>query len=219
MNITDILVVAIIGLCAARGASRGFWLTALRLAGGLGAVAFTWVAQPGFKMWLTGEGKPLEAFQQSMLEPLLSAVPSEFPQEKLLQLANLLDRSEIPGFLKKMMLTTVDTTSGSMVSISDAAMTLICYVVLLLISTVVIQGVGLFIDSVFKLPGLSILNRGVGTVVGVTEGVILVWVLMALLTPWVAFRPDGVISQAVGASTIGSWMFHNNVLLALIKFK
>lgn len=218
MKIIDIVLLVCVGLCALRGGSRGFWLTALRLFGVLGAVALAWTLHPALKAWLSGDGGQLNSLADSLLGPFVATLQQQNPQGALLQLADILNRSQLPEFVKGMLLDTAVPGSAGLVTLNGTALSLMSFIALLLIATVAIQGAALFLDKFFKLPGLNLLNRSVGLMLGALEGVLLIWVVLAVLTPWVAFRPQGAAAELLAGGEFSSWLYQHNYLLSLIDF-
>ncbi len=215
---TDIVLIGFILLCGIRGGSRGFWLTVLRIFGFAGAVFLTWTLHPAVKAWLGGEEGKLDGLRDSLLGPFIDSLPAEGPQGALLQLADVLGRSGLPDFLKGMLLRSAAPGSGGIVALNDTALSLLSFIGLLLAATLAIQGAALLLDRFFRLPGLNLLNRTVGMALGAGEGLLLVWVLLAVLTPWVAFRPEGGAAALVGSGELTAWLYQHNYLLKLINF-
>ena len=219
MKIVDLIVIAVIVLCALRGGRRGFWLTAARLFGVIAAVAATWTLHPALKAWLRGEPQLVTGFQKKMLGPFLETVSPEGTLNALAKLADVLNRSELPIFIKRILLTQGEPVAGVLVTLNETALSLMSFILLLVGSVIMIQVASLLLDRLFKLPGLGLLNRGVGVCIGCTEGIVMVWVILAVLTPWIAFRPDGILAGSIRASQLTAWLYQHNFLLSLIDFK
>lgn len=215
----DIVLIGFILLCGVRGGSRGFWLTLLRIFGFAGAVFLTWTLHPAVKAWLGGEEGQLNGLRDSILGPFIDSLPAAGPQGALLQLADILSRSQLPEFLKGLLLGTAAPGSAGVAVLNDTALSLLSFIGLLLAATLAIQGAALLLDRFFRLPGLNLLNRAVGMVLGAGEGLLMVWVLLAVLTPWVAFRPEGSAAVLVGSGELSEWLYQHNILLKLINFK
>ncbi len=218
MKIMDIIILALVLFCAVRGGARGFWLTAARLFGILAAAAGAWFLHPALKAWLRNEPGLITGFQKTLLGPFLNHVSPEGTQSVLVRLADVLNQSKLPGFIKKILLTSGDSPNGILVTLNETTLSLLSFIALLVGMILVIQVMSLVLDRFFKLPGLSLLNRGLGTVLGGAEGIFLTGVILAILTPWIAFRPEGFLAKSVAGSPVAGWLYQHNYLLTLIDF-
>lgn len=218
MKIIDSVILGIILLCSGRGGYYGFWLTGARLLGTLMAAGASWFLQPALKAWLKEEPQLITGFQKSLLGPFLEEVSPEGAQGVLLKLADVLDHSNLPGFIKKMLIQSGNPSEGVMASINETTLTLISYIVLLLGTILIIQILAVILDRFFKLTGLSFLNRAGGVVAGASEGLFLTWVLLSVLTPWISFRPEGFMAEAVRGGSVSNWLYQHNYLLTIIDF-
>lgn len=218
MKIIDIMILAGVALCVFRGGNRGFWLTLARLFGAFAATALAWFLHPALKAWIRNEPNLVTGFQKALIGPFMASVSPEGAQGVLVKLADVLNRSALPGFMKKMLLTSGDPSAGSLVALNEVTLTLVSFITLLVVLTVVIQTAALILDRFFKLPVLNLLNRLSGMIIGFTEGIFLVWVILALLTPVIAFRPNGMLAEAIRGSQMADWLYQHNLLLTLIDF-
>lgn len=214
----DIIVIAIIAFCAFRGTRRGFWLTLARLFGVFAATAAAWLLHPALKSWLKNEPALVTGLQKALIGPFMDSVSPTGAQEMLIKLADVLNRSELPTFIKKLLLTSGDPSLGALVTLNEATLSFISFIALLLGITLIIQGAALVLDRFFKLPGLSFLNRSAGALMGASEGVFLIWIALTVLTPVIAFRPNGFLAVAILGSQLTAWLYQHNYLLTLIDF-
>lgn len=219
MKIIDLVVIGAMVFFAARGSARGFWLSTARMFGVAAALFMTWTLHPVLKSWLRGEPQLLTGFQEKVLGPFLATAALKETQGAISQLAEVLNRSELPGLIKKMLLTSGDPSTGAMVTLNETTLSLISFATLLMVSMLIIQTGFLILDRLFKLPGLSLVNRLAGMLLGLSEGIILVWVTLTVLTPWIAFKPEGALSGAIRSNQLTGWFYQHNVLLALIDLK
>lgn len=218
MKMIDLIAVALILLCAVRGGYRGFWLTMARIFGVLAAALISWSLHPTLKAWLRNEPELITGFQKKLLGPFLEALPADSAQGLLLKLADVLNSSEFPVFIKHMILASEPSPEGTLVTLNETTLSLLSFIILLAGTILIIQVGTLLLDRVFKLPGLGLLNRSVGTALGMLEGIGLVWIALAVLTPWIAFRPEGLLAKAIRDSQVTGWLYQHNYLLGLIDF-
>lgn len=217
MNIIDAVVLSLILFSSFRGGSRGLWLTLARLFGVLAAAAFSWYMHPAFKAWLRDEPGLVTGLQKTLLGPFLETVSPDGAQDALTKLVDVLNSSELPRFIKNMLLTS-ETSPGVMVTLNETTLSLLSFIALLLVTYLVIQVAALILDRFFKLPGLSLLNRAAGVALGAAEGVFLVWIALSVMTPWIAFRPDAYLAGAVRSNGLTGWLYEHNFLLSLVDF-
>lgn len=215
----DLALIGVILFFAFRGGNRGFWLTTARMFGVVAALVMTWTLHPALKSWLRGEPKLVTGFQQKLLGPFLETVSPKDAQGVLAQLADVLNSSELPRLVKKMLLTSGDPSAGVMVTLNETTLSFLSFAALLVVSILVIQTGSFILDRLFKLPGLSLLNRLAGAALGMSEGIVMIWVALTVLTPWIGFRPEGALAAAIRNSQLTAWLYQHNYLLMLIDLK
>lgn len=219
MKIIDLAVMGVMLYFAVRGGGRGFWLTTARIFGVFAALFATWTLHPALKAWLRGEPELINGFQEKLLSPFIQTISPKETQGVIAQLADVLNRSDLPGLIKNMLLTSGDPSKGVMVTLNETTLSLLSFALLLAGSMLIIQMGALILDKLFKLPGLSLLNRCAGMCLGAAEGIVMIWVTLAVLTPWIAFRPHGALAGAIRTGQLSSWLYQHNHLLALIDLK
>jgi hypothetical protein len=68
------------------------------------------------------------------------------------------------------------------------------------------------LDSAAQLPILKQMNKFAGVIVGGIKGVMLVYVLCLIMTPFVTFAPEGTIAMAINESTLGPTFYYDNLI-------
>lgn len=66
------------------------------------------------------------------------------------------------------------------------------------------------LDKIADLPVLRTMNAFLGFLFGAVKALALIWVIMAMLEPYVLVNPDATISQWVQTAKIGQWLFVYN---------
>lgn len=66
------------------------------------------------------------------------------------------------------------------------------------------------LDKIADLPVLRTMNAFLGFLFGAVKALVLIWVLMAMVEPYVLVNPDAAISQWVQTAKLGQWFFVYN---------
>lgn len=201
-NVYDIFILAVLIIFALWGMRKGFILTLCSLIALLvalvGSVLVTSLFAPTVAGWLE------PAIRPSVTAAVESALPEEVTQAGLTagQLLDQLEQAELPfgldSYIAKLIedmpsinpLTLVEDVSASLAQqaallVAKALVFLVCFILILILWCLLSRGLNL----VAKLPGLHLLNKAGGLVLGAVRGAILVFACLWLL------RAVGLLSQ------------------------
>ncbi|OLS01626.1 CvpA family protein [Tissierella creatinophila] len=73
------------------------------------------------------------------------------------------------------------------------------------------------IDSFFKLPILNTLNKFSGLIFGFAKGVLLIYIIYALLTPVIMLKPESFISVSTTNSALARYFYKPDFILNYLK--
>ena len=90
---------------------------------------------------------------------------------------------------------------------------IVIYFIINLILTIIIKS----IDSVFKLPILNTVNKFAGLIFGLLKGVLIVFIIYALLTPVIALNQQSFIANATRDSALAEYFYRPEFLTNYLK--
>ena len=232
MNIIDILILIIIGVSVIFGMHRGFISGVLSVAALIGAAALALITSGDLAAWLKGNETLVETLMYytdagsrvSNLDLSLMSVAqvSEGALSQILQSAHL------PAAFESAFISAVETASASMtagamtiaellsqtivgVSISILSF-LICFFLAYVVATFVIH----LVSYVFELPVLRHLDSLIGGAFGFVRGVLLVFIVFALIPIVLAVAPVAMIEDMIAASKLAP-MFDSQLILSILR--
>ena len=232
MNIIDILVLIVIGVSIIFGMHRGFISGVLSVAALIGAVALAFMTSGDLAAWLKGNETLVETLMYytdagsrvSNLDLSLMSVA----QVSDGALGQILASANLPAAFESAFISAVEAASASMtasamtiaellsqtivnVSISILSF-LICFFVAYMIATFVIH----LVQYVFELPVLRHLDALIGGMFGLVRGVLLVFILFALIPIVLAVAPVPMIEDMIAASRLAP-MFDSQLILSILR--
>ena len=232
MNIIDILILIIIGVSVIFGMYCGFISGVLSVAALIGAAALALLTSGDLAAWLKGNETLVETLMYytdagsrvSNLDLSLMSVS----QVSSSALAQILQSANLPAAFESAFITAVEAASASMtasamtiaellsqtiVSVSISILSfLICFFLAYVVATFVIH----LINYVFELPVLRHLDSLIGGVFGLARGVLLVFILFALIPIVLAVAPVEQISDLIAASRLAP-MFDSQLILSILR--
>ena len=232
MNIIDILVLIIIGVSVIYGMHRGFISGVLSVAALIGAAVMAFMTSGDLAAWLKGNDTLVETLMYytdagsrvSNLDLSLMSVS----QVTSGTLAQILQSANLPAAFESAFISAVETASASMtagamtisellsqtiVSVSISILSfLICFFAAYLAATFVIH----LIQYVFELPVLRHLDALIGGMFGLVRGVLLVFILFALVPIVLAVAPIPMIEDLIAASRFAP-MFDSQLILSILR--
>ena len=231
MNIIDILVLIVIGVSVIFGMHRGFFSCVLSVAALIGAAMLALVTSGDLAAWLKGNETLVETLMYytdagsrvSNLDLSLMSVS----QVSSGALAQILQSANLPAAFENAFITAVETAAASMtagamtiadllsqtiVSVSISILSfLICFFLAYIVATFVIH----LVNYVFELPVLRHLDALIGGVFGFVRGVLLVFILFALIPIVLAVAPVPMIEDMIAASKLAP-MFDSQLILSIL---
>ena len=232
MNIIDILILIVIGASVIFGMYRGFISGVLSVAALIGAAALAFMTSGELAAWLKGNETLVETLMYytdagsrvSNLDLSLMSVA----QVSEGTLSQILHSAHLPAAFESAFISAVEAASASMtagamtiaellsqtivnVSISILSF-LICFFLAYVVATFVIHGV----SYVFELPVLRHLDSLIGGAFGFVRGVLLVFIVFALIPIVLAVAPVAMIEELIAASKLAP-MFDSQLILSILR--
>ena len=227
MNIIDILILVVLGVSVVFGMYRGFISGVLSVAALIGAAALAFMLSGDLAAWLKGNETLVETLMYytdagsrvSNLDLSLLSV-SQISESTL---AQILKSANLPAAFESAFLSGITSANGSMtiaqllsqtivnVSISIISF-LICFFVCYLAATFVIH----LVQYVFELPVLRHLDALIGGMFGFVRGVLLLFILFALVPIVLAVAPVPMIEEMIAASRMAP-MFDSQLILSILR--
>ena len=227
MNIIDILILAVLAVSVIYGMHRGFISGVLSLAALIGAAALSFAMSGQLAAWLKGNRTLVDTLMYytdagsrvSSLDLSLMSV-SQVTESAL---AQILSSANLPAAFESAFITGISAAPGSMsisellsqtiVSVSISILSfLICFFVSYIVATFVIH----LISYVFELPVLRHLDALIGGVFGLVRGVLLLFILFALVPIVLAIAPVPQIEELIAASRMAP-MFDSQLILSILR--
>lgn len=101
-------------------------------------------------------------------------------------------------------------------SVSNLAIKLISMLAVFLIIKLVLWVVSMLLEALAKLPVIGTLNKAAGGALGAASGILIIYVLLALLTFVTAVNTNNAVAESVLKSKLVCEMYDNNFILNLI---
>ena len=89
-------------------------------------------------------------------------------------------------------------------------------VVILILAIIVVFVVGAMLDIVSKLPVINTANKALGIAAGAIKGIIIIWVLLAVLSFFSVTEMGRMLLAWIYESPILIWVYENNPMLSLL---
>jgi len=226
MNIIDILILVVLGVSVVFGMYRGFISGVLSVAALIGAAVLAFMFSGDLSAWLKGNETLVETLMYytdagsrvSNLDLSLLSV-SQISESAL---AQILSSAHLPAAFESAFISEITAANGGMtiaqllsqtivnVSISIISF-LICFFVCFLAATFVIH----LVQYVFELPVLRHLDALIGGMFGFVRGVLLLFILFAIVPIVLAVAPVPMIEEMVAASRMAP-MFDSQLILSIL---
>ncbi|SMP58459.1 CvpA family protein [Anoxynatronum buryatiense] len=137
--------------------------------------------------------------EETLVEKWLTLPIPGMAREWLHQTDALADMQAVEGLVQQ---TEAWFLHQAATAITQMVVSLIAFVLVFLVVKHGVYLLGLLLHGLFQLPVLSAFNRFTGLLAGLVRGVILIWLLTLLITPWVAASPQGMLAEGLRQSQL-----------------
>ena len=218
MNILDIIVLIIVGLCAVSGYKNGLLYTLYRFISFFAALIAAWFLFPILSRFLSAT--PLHDMFSNM-------VSNAFDLENRAAVYNttdLINSLPLPAAFKNMLHTNIDV--GTQAQAADAIVSgLIASVIINAISVIIIfllvsfgfSFLGGVVNLIGRLPIIKKLNKAGGVLLGLMVGGVLSWIALAVFIMIVAFAASENMSNLIENSLVVRTIMGGDVVVNRIS--
>ena len=227
LNIIDFLILSVLAVSVLFGMHRGFISGVLSLVALIGSAALAFLVSGDLAAWLKGNQTLVDTLLyytdagSRIANPELALMPVSQLSESTL--AQVLQSANLPEAFQSAFLAATGSASGqatiaqllseTIVSASISILSfLICFFIAYCAATLLIH----MIQYVFELPVLRHLDALVGGVFGLLRGVLLLFILFALVPIVLAVAPVPQIEEMIAASRMAP-MFDSQLILSILR--
>ena len=208
----DGIIAVIIIVSLILGYRNGFAYTFVRTVGWILAVVLGFVWYPHVIQFL----KEKTGFYDSVHAAIANRIAENINSTADTALTGIPD--VISDLFSKAINAAADALS---VSMADNFSNIIFNIIGFLVVAIAIKLVLMFITRIFSKKSNDGIIGGIdgffGILAGAARGIIIVYLLLALLVPVTSLTGSPVLSDAVGSSVIGDYLYNNNLIFSAVK--
>ena len=200
----DVILIAIIALCAFIGYKQGLIKAAIKIAAFLIAIIVALILYKPVSGFIINNTKIDDNIKNTMIEKITPEGMNK--NDKVTSTANISQKI-------------VDTTNNSIENIAETLTNKIIEVVVLLLLFIIVRIILIFItalaDLIAKLPILKQFNETGGLIYGIIKGLIIIYVLLGILLLCEPLIGNS-LADVINSSIITKLIYNNNILVNII---
>lgn len=213
--IVDILIVLIIGLCIFAGYKKGLMKVLFKIVSFILALIIALILHGPISNFIinnTNIDENLETLTINNIDPN-NEVIDENGQLK----ENSNNSETIQEYITNSIGDVKENVENAAArSIAITIINIAVLILILLITRIVLGVLNIIIDIVAKLPIIKQFNSAGGLIFGAVEGLIIVYVLLAICALIAPIFSDLQLINSINNSTLGKLMYDNNILLKIM---
>lgn len=222
MNVADYMIAGILIISGVHGWYIGFILSFFNIAGYFIAAFITHLYYKTAAVWIASYTQIDERIYNFINDQLKERMEQMDPET--LGLTDAM--STIPVAIQEQFLKNWPSliqrffTSGveNLVDkVAEMIMNIMGMAVVFIVALILIKIVVAVLNTLAKAPGLKEINRGGGLILGLLKGLLVIFIILAMLTPLIGTNPDHLLSKILLDSRMGSWLYNHNVLMWWLK--
>lgn len=210
LAIVDIFIVAIILISAVEGLFRGFIVITFNLLGYIIALIVAKIYYPVLSNFMMNSTDLFGDIRKA-LEKYVGQLFTQGGTEQIINGMNLPEgikdgaRAQVQGGV-----------AAQATNVSHGVVELFFNIVSIILIFIAVKFlifvISKILDSIAQLPILKQINKFAGVLVGAAKGILLVYVICLILTPFVTFAPEGQVALAINASNLGPIFYYDNLI-------
>ncbi len=225
MNILDIAVLVILGICMFMAYNRGFFLSLFGLLSWVISLVLAYAIYPFVTKflwsWQWFSGGITDFISRSM------DLGSFIPPDTLKAQTDMISSLPLPGFLTDTLLANnnpefykalnvdniKDYLAGSIARICiDIIALVLVFMLVMLLMRIIVRS----LNILTKLPVINTVNKYVGLIFGFLQGTIIIWILLILMICFISNKDVANLFQMLQTSSLAKFFHENNILRHLI---
>lgn len=198
--IIDIIFIAFFVVCIFLGAKKGFAKTVVGLCTYIVSIVLGTIFFEPFKNAVYDfepTAKYVEKFQLSVQAAMQSHIPTD----------------NLPVFIKSSVRNLGDDV---VLGISDMVVEAVLAIAFIIVLIAVVKLCTVLLEKIVKLPGLKQFNGFMGAAVGALNGVIVCYVLAAIMIFALTGNETGNLNKQISESVLAAYFYENNVILNIL---
>lgn len=166
-------------------------------------------------------GKEKEAYSNQQINEFLNTKLDQQQMQKLynsIQLPNMVKQQ-----IEKVQNTQAKSGTVSLLSsqlaaaITNMVLHVVVFIVLFVIINAILRLIISLLDIVSRLPIINMINRAGGGVLGLAEGVLILWVAFLIVDLVASSGQNAALLQTIKNNQILNWIYEKNLLTSLLK--
>lgn len=219
MGLMDIIILVVIGLNGLLGLRKGFIVSVFNFVGFILAIYIARMYYPVASKFIINNpnfiGK-VKDFVSGRVNIIADGVSKSDGMDSIVE-AFKLPNPINEGIINNSS-TIIETGKANIAnSLTAFFINILSMIIIFLIARLIIHLLVGLLNSFAKLPVLKQFNSTAGLAFGVLKGVLLVYILFAVLTPIISMYPDGKIAGYTYQSTLGQFFYKKNIIINFIK--
>lgn len=228
MNWLCVIILAVLVLYILNGARRGMVRTAFSLAGIVLTLVLGYLFSPYITEFITEKTPVYDSIQKSCEKSITGLIEDKIEESTDRQEQETFIMSlPVPRELQEILIKNnneegyhklVAETFGEYLSNSAAqlAVNVISLILTVLAVGIVIRILEGFLDGIFSLPVLSLLNRAGGALLGAVQGLLFVWIVFLVLMLFFDTGWSRTAVRLIQENEITGFLYNNNMLMRFI---
>lgn len=212
----DICLAAVLLLSAIDGFRKGILTTLAHFAGWLASIFIAVETYPLAARLISGNDKIYGFINEKISNKLMSDVGNSFTAN------NLPESFKFPEAIEKLISDSINSATGI---IKETASGFIAKISINIISIIVIFiiikiGLSIFIAAIEKLSDFFVLkqfNRIAGLLAGFIKGILLIFILLAILVPLINITENDFLAESLQTAYLTNYLYEHNLLFIIIK--
>lgn len=212
--IIDLIILAVILLCTFIGYKRGLIGVVFKIISFFIAILLAFILSGPISNWIMENTTIAQNMENAIVEKFID----EDVETKEVDKEDINNTSQIVvDYINKQ---TTEVKNAGIKSIAkqitETAIRVVVMIAIYIVTKIILFFFRKFAEALGELPLIKQFNKLGGTIYGILEGLLIVYVILAALSLLAPMINNGSIFEMINASIIGSFMYNYNILLNIL---
>lgn len=215
--IIDLIIVAIIAICIFLGYKRGLIGVAFKLLSLVIAIILAVLLHGPISNFIINNTTIDEKIEQTIAEKLDLSQYENKDNEEIKEVKGNLPQVLIKNLEKSANNVKEDIEKTVAKKLAETILSVGIFIILFIVIKIILIVINIVGDVISKLPVIKQLDKTGGVIYGILEGLIIVYIILALCLMLAPFMQSSGILEYINSSFIGNILYNNNILLKFIR--
>ena len=212
----DLIIVAVIGVCLFLGYRRGLTGSVLRILSFVLAIVIAFILFKPVSNFIINQTKIDDNIQTAIQEKIVAVYANTTDGKVVIENMPAVISDYINETIENGSKTIEEASKEVSINVANMIINIVTWIFVFILARIVLSVVKILSKIVVNIPIIKQVDKAGGIIYGILEGVIIVYLVFAVVTFIAPILKNDSITEQINHSYIGNKMYNDNILLKIV---